>query len=75
MKKNNTSLFELIDKAKQPFNPPLQEESNGTVRPVTKGTFIYIEEHKLITLKKLAADRRTSLKELINTAIDKEYFS
>ncbi len=74
-KNNNTSLFELIDKAKQPVNTPLQEEINGTVKPVTKGTFIYIEEHKLIALKKLAADRKTSLKALINTAIDKEYFN
>lgn len=74
-KNNNTSLFELIDKAKQPVNTPLQEETNGTVKPVTKGTFIYIEEHKLIALKKLAADRKTSLKALINAAIDKEYFS
>lgn len=74
-KNNNTSLFELINKAKQPVNTPLQEEKSGVIKPITKGTYLYIEEHKLIELKKLAAERKTSLKELINTAIDKMYFS
>lgn len=64
----------LIDSAKKPLNIPMQEEKSGVIKPVTKGTFIYIEEHKLVALKKLAAERRTSLKELINSAIDKEYF-
>lgn len=68
------SIFDLIDKAKEPVNTPMQEVKSGVVKPVTKGTYIYIEEHKLIALKKMAADKRTSLKELINTAIDKEYF-
>lgn len=69
-----TNIFDLIDKAKQPVNTPFQKDVKGVVKPITKGTFIYIEEHKLIELKKLAAERKTSLKELINTAINKEYF-
>lgn len=68
------NIFDLIDSAKKPVNTPMQEEKFGVIKPITKGTFIYIEEHKLIALKKMAADRKTSLKALINTAIDKEYF-
>ena len=69
-----TNLFDLIDKATEPVNTPLQEVKSGVVKPLTKGTYIYIEEHKLVALKKMAAEKRTTLKELINTAIDKEYF-
>lgn len=69
-----TNIFDLIDKAKEPVNTPLQEVKSGVVKPLTKGTYIYIEEHKLVALKKMAAEKRTTLKELINTAIDKEYF-
>ena len=69
-----TNIFDLIDKAKEPVNTPHQEVKSGVVKPLTKGTYIYIEEHKLVALKKMAAEKRTTLKELINTAIDKEYF-
>ena len=69
-----TNIFDLINKAKEPVNTPLQEVKSGMVKPLTKGTYIYIEEHKLVALKKMAAEKRTTLKELINTAIDKEYF-
>lgn len=68
------NIFDLIDSAKKPVNTPRQEEKLGVIKPVTKGTFIYIEEHKLVALKKLAAERRTSLKALINSAIDEKYF-
>ena len=69
------NIFDLIDSAKKPVNTPLQEEKSGVIKPVTKGTFIYIEEHKLVALKKLEAERRTSLKALINSAIDEKYFN
>ncbi len=46
------NIFDLIDSAKKPVNTPMQEEKSGVIKPVTKGTFIYIEEHKLVALKK-----------------------
>ncbi|SDE78235.1 hypothetical protein [Riemerella columbipharyngis] len=73
-KKTTENMFELINKAKNSTQTPMQNEKNGVVKPVTKGTFIYIEEHKLIELKKMAAERKTTLKELINAAIDEMYF-
>ncbi|EKB54134.1 hypothetical protein [Bergeyella zoohelcum] len=75
MKKNTKeNMFELINKAKSNTQTPMQNEKSGIVKPVTKGTYIYIEEHKLIELKKMSAERKTTLKELINSAIDEMYF-
>lgn len=73
-KKNTENMFELINKAKNTLQTPMQDEKSGVIKPVTKGTYIYIEEHKLIELKKMAAERKTTLKELINSAIDEMYF-
>lgn len=75
MKKNTKeNMFELINKAKSNTQTPMQNEKSGIVKPITKGTYIYIEEHKLIELKKMSAERKTTLKELINSAIDEMYF-
>ncbi|WP_454058926.1 hypothetical protein [Elizabethkingia ursingii] len=70
----NSNVFDLINKAKSPVITPVQEEKSGVVKPITKGTYIYIEEHKLQALKKLAIDKKTTLKTLINDAIDEKYF-
>lgn len=73
-KKNTENMFELINKAKKNIQTPMQNEKSGVVKPIIKGTYIYIEEYKLIELKKIAAETRTTLKELINSAIDEKYF-
>lgn len=76
MKKKGKSdnVFDLIEKARVPVLTPIQKEESGVVKPVIKGTYIYIEEHKLQALKKLAIDKKTTLKNLINEAINEKYF-
>ena len=45
---------------------PLQENKNGVLS---------LPENKLHQLKQLALDKKKSVRNLINTAIDKEYFN
>lgn len=73
-KAQKENVFDLIEKAKSPVKTPIQEEKLGVVKPVEKGTYIYIEEYKLQKLKKLAIDKKTTLKNLINEALEEKYF-
>lgn len=68
-------LSELIGKAKKTevITPvqkvvPVKEKKSETMFSV------YIPNEKLKALKILSAEKNTSLKDLINTAIDNEYF-
>lgn len=54
---------------------PLQENKNGIVKPIEKTFLLSLQEEKLLALKRLALDKKTSVRSLINTAINKEYFS
>lgn len=54
---------------------PTQTSKSGIVKPIEKTFLLSLPEHKLIELKKLAADRKTNVRNLINIAIEKEYFS
>lgn len=73
-KEKSDNVFELIEKAKKTVLTPIQKEESGVVKPVIKGTYIYIEEHKLQALKKLAIDKKITLKKIINDALDDKYF-
>lgn len=53
---------------------PLQENKNGIVKPIEKTFLLSLQEEKLLALKRLALDKKTSVRNLINMAIDKEYF-
>lgn len=53
---------------------PLQENKNGIVKPIEKTFLLSLQEEKLLALKRLALDKKTSVRSLINMAIDKEYF-
>ena len=53
---------------------PLQENKNGVIKPTEKTFLLSLPENKLHQLKQLALDKKTSVRNLINTAIDKEYF-
>lgn len=54
---------------------PLQENKNGVIKPAEKTFLLSLPENKLHQLKQLALDKKTSVRNLINTAIDKEYFN
>lgn len=51
-----------------------QKQKLGVIKPVKKSYYLSMEEEKLIQLKKMAAEQRTSIKALINNAIDEMYF-
>lgn len=53
---------------------PLQENKRGIVKPIEKTFLLSLQEEKLLALKRLALDKKTSVRNLINMAIDKEYF-
>ena len=53
---------------------PLQENKNGVIKPTKKTFLLSLPENKLHQLKQLALDKKTSVRTLINIAIDKEYF-
>lgn len=53
---------------------PLQENKNGVIKPIEKTFLLSLPENKLHQLKQLALDKKTSVRNLINMAIDKEYF-
>lgn len=53
---------------------PKQENKNGIIKPVEKTFLLSLQEEKLITLKRLALDKKTSVRQLINDAIEEKYF-
>ncbi|MDO5616783.1 MAG: hypothetical protein Q4G16_11365 [Cruoricaptor ignavus] len=53
---------------------PMQEIKKGIVKPVEKTFLLSIQEDKLIALKRLALDKKTSVRQLINYAIEEKYF-
>ena len=55
-------------------NTPLQENKNGVIKPIEKTFLLSLPENELHQLKQLALDKKTSVRNLINQAIDKEYF-
>lgn len=55
-------------------NTPIQEKKNGVIKPIEKTFLLSIPEERLFTLKRLALDKKTSVRQLINSAIEEMYF-
>ncbi len=53
---------------------PLQENKNGIVKPIEKTFLLSLQEEKLLALKRLALDKKISVRQLINEAIEEKYF-
>ncbi len=53
---------------------PVQEDKNGIIKPVDKTFLRSLQEHKLTALKQKALDKKTTVRALINSAIDEKFF-
>jgi hypothetical protein len=74
MAKKNNSTANLLGKVlSQKATTPIQENKNGIIKPIEK-LFIVAPETKLQQLKQMALDKKTSVRNLINSAIDEKYF-
>lgn len=68
-------LSALIGKAKEKkINTPIQKVVPIKEKKDEKLFSLYVDNEKLKALKIMSAEQNKSLKELINTAIDKIYF-
>ena len=53
---------------------PIQENTKGIIKPVEKTFLLSLQEHKLTALKQKALDKKTTVRALINSAIDEKFF-
>ena len=53
---------------------PVQENTNGIIKPVEKTFLFFFQEHKLTALKQKALDQKTTVRALINSAIEEKFF-
>ena len=53
---------------------PVQEDKNGIIKPVEKTFLLSLQEHKLTALKQKALDQKTTVRALINSAIEEKFF-
>ena len=75
MSKKNNLTNDLLGKVlSQKATTPIQENKNGIIKPVEKTFLLSLLEIKLQQLKQIALDKKTTVRNLINTAIDEKYF-
>ncbi|GAB1358151.1 hypothetical protein MASR1M29_23270 [Cloacibacterium normanense] len=75
MAKKNNSTTDLLGKVlSQKSTTPIQENKNGIVKPIEKTFLLSLPETKLQQLKQMALDKKTTVRNLINYAIDEKYF-
>ena len=75
MKKKDNSTSNLLDKIlSQKDKTPIQENKNGIIKPIEKTFLLSLSEMKLQQLKQMALDKKTTVRNLINSAIDEKYF-
>ena len=75
MSKKNNSTTDLLGKVlSQKATTPIQENKNGVIKPIEKTFLLSLHETKLQQLKQIALDKKTTLRNLINSAIDEKYF-
>lgn len=75
MKKKNDSTSNLLGKIlSQKATTPIQENKNGVIKPIEKTFLLSLPETKLQQLKQRALDKKTTVRNLINAAIDEKYF-
>lgn len=74
MKKDNltTNLLGIV--LSQKATTPIQENKNGIIKPIEKTFLLSLPETKLQQLKQMALDQKTTVRNLINSAIDEKYF-
>ncbi|MEG1591675.1 hypothetical protein [Chryseobacterium sp.] len=76
MSKKTTSANNLLDKVlSQKVTTPVQENKNGIVKPIEKTFLLSLPETKLQQLKQIALDKKTTVRNLINSAINDKYFN
>ncbi|KNB61904.1 hypothetical protein AC804_07440 [Chryseobacterium sp. Hurlbut01] len=59
----------------QKATTPIQENKNGIIKPIEKTFLLSLPETKLQQLKQMALDKKTTVRNLINSAIDEKYFN
>ncbi|PVV57014.1 hypothetical protein [Chryseobacterium sp. HMWF035] len=75
MKKKDNSTINLLGKVlSQKAVTPIQENKNGIIKPIEKTFLLSLPETKLQQLKQMALDQKTTVRNLINSAIDEKYF-
>jgi hypothetical protein len=71
-----TSTRDLLGKVlSQKATTPIQENKNGVIKPVEKTFLLSLPEAKLQQLKQIALDKKTTVRNLINSAIDDKFFN
>lgn len=76
MAKKENSTSQLLGKIlSQKATAPIQENKNGVIKPIEKTFLLSLPETKLQQLKQLALDKKTSVRNLINSAIEEKYFN
>lgn len=75
MKKKENSTSNLLEKIlSQKDKTPIQENKNGIIKPIEKTFLLSLSEIKLQQLKQMALDKKTTVRNLINEAINEKYF-
>ncbi len=75
MKNKDNSTSNLLGKVlSQKATTPIQENKNGIIKPIEKTFLLSLPETKLQQLKQMALDQKTTVRNLINSAIDEKYF-
>ncbi|MBB6372772.1 hypothetical protein [Chryseobacterium shigense] len=75
MKSKDNSTSNLLGKVlSQKVVTPIQENKNGIIKPIEKTFLLSLPETKLQQLKQMALDQKTTVRNLINSAIDEKYF-
>jgi hypothetical protein len=76
MKKKDNSTSNLLGKIlSQKATTPIQENKNGIIKPIEKTFLLSLPETKLQQLKQMALNKKTTVRNLINSAIDEKYFN
>ena len=71
---NKMGDFAKIISKESVLKSPVQENIQGVVKPVEKTFLLSLQEHKLTALKQKALDQKTTVRGLINAAIDEKFF-
>lgn len=75
MKNKDNSTSNLLGKVlSQKVVTPIQENKNGIIKPIEKTFLLSLPETKLQQLKQMALDQKTTVRNLINSAVDEKYF-
>lgn len=76
MTKKDNSTSNLLGKIlSQKATTTIQENKNGIIKPIEKTFLLSLPEPKLQQLKQMALDKKTTVRNLINSAIDEKYFN